>query len=214
MADEPQQPPPSEEEPPPDPRAVIVGLAIMVEGGLILAAWGLGWLFQRPPLEHFFWNLREAALGVAAVLPLLALFFVCLRAPAGPFRRINKFFDEVLEPLLASCTLLDLAGISLLAGLGEEMFFRGVLQAAFSGWMGVWGGLALASVLFGVLHAITPTYALLATVMGAYLGLLWQRTGNLLTPILTHTLYDFVALVLLLRVGKGERPALPPGSAE
>jgi CAAX protease family protein len=214
MADEPEQPPPSEEEPLPDPRLLIVGLAIVVEGGLILAAWGLGWLCRKKPLEMFFWNLREAALGAAAALPLLGLFFICLRAPVGPFRRINKFFEEVLEPLLAPCTLLDLAGISLLAGVGEEMFFRGVLQAAFSGWMGTWAGLALASVLFGVLHAITPTYALLATVMGAYLGVLWQLTGNLLTPIVAHALYDFLALVLLLRVGKGERPALPPSSTE
>jgi membrane protease YdiL (CAAX protease family) len=214
MADEPEQPSPSEEEPLPDPRSLMVLLAIVVEGGLILAAWGLGWLFRKPPLEKFFWDLGEAALGAVAALPLLGLFFVCLRAPVGPFRRINKFFEDVLEPLLSPCTLIDLAGISLLAGVGEEMFFRGVLQAAFTGWMGVWAGLALASVLFGLLHAITPTYALLAAVMGAYLGVLWHFSGNLLTPILAHALYDFLALVLLLRVGKGERPALPPGSTE
>ena len=166
MADDPEQPGTPEEERP-DPRSLVVGLAIVVEGGLILVAWGLGWLFRKPPLETFFWNLREAVWGVAATVPLLVLFFLCLRAPVGPFRRISKFFEEVLEPLLAPCTLVDLAGISLLAGLGEEMLFRGVLQAAFAGWMGVWTGLILASVLFGVLHAITPTYALLAALIGA-----------------------------------------------
>jgi len=213
MADDPDKPGAPDEEPP-DPRSLVVGLAILVEGGLILAAWGLGWLLHEPPLETLFWDLREGAWGIAATVPLLGLFFLSLRWPIGPFQRIRKFFEEVLEPLLAPCTLVDLAGIALLAGLGEEMFFRGVLQAAFSGWMGVWAGLALASILFGVLHAITPTYALLATLMGAYLGFLWQSTGNLLVPVLAHALYDFLALVLLLRLDRSERPLLPPESPE
>jgi membrane protease YdiL (CAAX protease family) len=67
---------------------------------------------------------------------------------------------------------------------------------------------ALASAVFGLLHAITPTYAILATVMGAYLGVVWIASGNLLAPIVAHALYDFVALVWLLR-GPGSGPAGP-----
>src|SRR5205085_12118606 len=96
-------------------------------------------------------------------------------------------------------TLLDLAAISVLAGFGEEMLFRGVLQDLLSRWLGPWPALAFASVLFGLLHLITPTYAVLAALMGAYLGWLYARTGNLLVPIMTHTLYDFFALSYIVR---------------
>jgi membrane protease YdiL (CAAX protease family) len=68
------------------------------------------------------------------------------------------------------------------------------LQDLFSRWVGPWPALALASVLFGLLHLITPSYAVLAAMMGAYLGWFSIWTGNLLAPIMIHALYDFFAL--------------------
>ena len=59
--------------------------------------------------------------------------------------------------------------------------------------------LVLASGLFGACHLLTWTYAILAALIGAYLGLLWIWTGNLLTPMITHAVYDFAALVYFLR---------------
>ena len=44
----------------------------------------------------------------------------------------------------------------------------------------------------------TP-YAVIATLIGAYLGVLWFAAGNLLAPITTHAFYDFVAPVYFLR---------------
>ena len=54
------------------------------------------------------------------------------------------------------------------------------------------------SLLFGLAHALTRTYAVLATLVGFYLGFLFWLTGNLLAPILAHAVYDFVALVYLV----------------
>jgi membrane protease YdiL (CAAX protease family) len=91
------------------------------------------------------------------------------------------------------------------------MLFRGVLQGVFTRWLpSAWLAVALVSVLFGILHAVTFSYAVMATLMGAYLGWLRNETGNLLAPIITHALYDFVVLLYLLRgPGSEERTALP-----
>jgi membrane protease YdiL (CAAX protease family) len=187
----------------PDPsthRQTVVLLAILVEGGLIVLAWSLGWLLDQLPLRTLSWSWLGALWGVLATAPMMALFFLMLRWPVGPLLRIKRFSEDVLRPLLAPCSVLDLLGISVLAGLGEEMLFRGVLQGAFEYWMkNFWPALALASVLFGLLHAVTLTYALLATLMGAYLGCLWHYTENLLPPVIAHALYDFLALLILLR---------------
>ena len=180
-------------------REPIVLLAILLEGGLAVLAWLLGWSLDRPPLERVYWQMHDAALGVAASLPLLLVFALCVRWPLGPLAGIKRFSEEIIRPLFAPCTLLDLAGISLLAGLGEEMLFRAVLQGLFSDWLGLWQGLLLASVLFGLLHLVTPAYAVMATVMGAYLGYCWIETGNLLVVIIAHALYDFLALLYLVR---------------
>lgn len=186
----------------------IVALAIFVEGGLIVVAWLLGWLFDAPPLDLFRWDALDALWGVAATLPMLVLFFACLRWPVGPLRPIRDFCDQVVRPLFAPCSLLDLAGIATLAGVGEEMVFRGVLQTAFDNYLkSPWAALLLASVVFGFCHAITVGYIVLATLLGAYLGGLFQLTGNLLPAIIAHSLYDFVALVVFVRWPRPPAPA-------
>jgi membrane protease YdiL (CAAX protease family) len=190
------------------PRTIVL-LAILVEGGLIVVAWLLGWLLGQPPLRTFAWDYAGALWGLAGTLPMALLFLLILRWPVGPLRPIRRFSEEVLRPMLAPCSVLDLLGISVLAGLGEEMLFRGVLQAYFSQWAGPWAGLALASVLFGLMHFITFTYAVLAALMGAYLGAVWYWTGNLLPPVLMHALYDFLVLLYLLR-GPGSAEAAGP----
>jgi len=68
-------------------------------------------------------------------------------------------------------------------------------------------GLVFASALFGLAHAITSTYAILAGLIGAYLGWLWLATDNLLTPTVAHAAYDLVALWYLLRAARPIEPA-------
>jgi len=189
-------------------RQTVVLLAILVEGGLLVGASLLGWLTDHHPLDHFDWTWQAVLWGIVATVPLLLLFVLFLRWPIGPLKRIQRFSEDVIRPLLAPCSLLDLFGIALLAGLGEEMLFRGVLQEAFSGWFNVYVGVIVASLLFGILHSITFAYAVLASIMGAYLGCVWlYAEHNLLTVIIAHALYDFVVLLWLLR-GPGAAEAL------
>ena len=130
---------------------------------------------------------------------MLGLFLLGQRWPVGPFRSIKRFFDEEARPILAGCSWPDLALISLAAGVGEEMLFRGVFQGVLDRWLGPGPGWGAASLLFGLLHPITPGYIVIAALMGAYLGGLWWFNGNLLTVMVAHALYDFIGLVLLLR---------------
>jgi membrane protease YdiL (CAAX protease family) len=180
-------------------RQVVVLLAVCVEGGLIVLSLALGWFLEQPPLARFAWSGHDGLLGLAATVPMLVAFALAQRWPVGPLGRIKQFTDTMLCPLLAPCSVLDLLGMSVLAGLGEEMLFRGVLQPSFARWMHPILALALASGLFGLLHAVTAGYAVLAALMGAYLGWLYDRTGNLLVPALAHALYDFLVLLYLLR---------------
>jgi membrane protease YdiL (CAAX protease family) len=180
-------------------REPIVLLAIVVEGGLLLSAWVLGWMLEQPPLKRFQWTLQGALQGVAATVPMLGLFWVLERWPVGPMAPIKDFTNRIICPLLAPCTVVDLLGISVLAGLGEELLFRGVLQEMFGRHLPVELALLAASILFGLVHAVTPTYAVLATLSGLYLGWLFLATENLLVPALAHALYDFGVLLYLLR---------------
>jgi membrane protease YdiL (CAAX protease family) len=179
----------------------IVWLAAAFEGGLALLALGLGWLpGVQAPLPKIHWIARDAAWGVVACLPLLVVFFICVRWPVGPLVRIKQLSEEFIREWFASCSVLQLGLISLLAGIGEEMLFRGVIQDTLSAWINPLAGIVLASLLFGLMHPITPFYVVLAALMGAFLGWIFIVTDNLLPAIITHGLYDFLALTYLTRV--------------
>jgi membrane protease YdiL (CAAX protease family) len=198
----------------PSSRDEVLLLAILVEGGLIVLAWLLGWMLGLSPLDRFRWDGWGAAFGVLACVPMVLLFLLMNRWPIGPLRGIKSFGEKVLRPLLAPCSLTDLAGIALLAGLGEEMLFRGVLQD----WLvrhfpNPWLAILFTAVLFGLLHAVSASYAVLAGLAGVWLGWLYLATGNLLAPSITHALYDFVVLVYLLR-GPGSDVELPDEEEE
>jgi len=185
--------------------------AAMFEGGLAVLAVSIGWALDRPPLATFSFNLVDLGWGSLATVPPLLLLWFCLKAPWRPFIRIIQLLDETFIPLLRQCRLFELAVIALLAGLGEEMLFRGIVQGWVSDLAGEpYGkaiGLAVAAVIFGMLHGITPTYALLASAMGLYFGVIWLYTANLLVPITSHALYDFLALLYFMQIRK---PSIAP----
>jgi membrane protease YdiL (CAAX protease family) len=177
----------------------IVYLAILVEGGLIVAATVLGWLVGQPPLARFALEEDGLLLGLLGAAPMVGLFLGLKQWPLGWLADIDRFTDQVIIPLLRPCSKLDLLGIACLAGLGEEMLFRGVLQDLFREYLPLWAAIAIAGLLFGLLHAVTLSYIVLAALMGMYLGWLYEVTGNLLAPIVTHAAYDFVVLLLMVQ---------------
>merc|ERR1711879_131916 len=85
--------------------------------------------------------------------------------------------------------------IGMIAGFSEELAFRGVLQAGLVTTMNSAAAIFVSSVIFGVLHAATPLYAVIAGLFSAYFGWLFNSTDNLTVPITTHAVYDWVQLV-------------------
>jgi hypothetical protein len=179
--------------------AQLLGIAILFEGGLAALALVLGWVFAQSPTSYVHWDLAAVGLGCLGSLPMLVVMLLITHFPIAPLARLNRIVSELIVPLFQRCSVFDFATISLLAGIGEELLFRGVIQAQLARWLSPAAGLVLASILFGLVHTITVSYAVLATVFGLYLGLLWLWTDNLLVAIAAHAIYDFVALAYLVR---------------
>ena len=177
------------------------------EAALLLVALGLGRLSGVPAFEALRFDTAGLAAGLAATLPLLTALAWCLRTRWPPIAGLMRVVDESVAPLFRGSGVAGLALLALLAGVAEEALFRGVLQSWLSTRMPHWAALVLAGGVFGALHWITATYALLAALAGAWFGLLLLLTGNLLSPIVAHAAYDLVALLLL------SRSKLRPGGA-
>lgn len=181
--------------------------AVAFEGALAILAVVLGWLIGRNPLDSLHWSAAHFGLAAAAALVPLLVLIPCVLWPVGPLVDLLRVVEELLIPLFSHCRVVDLAIISVLAGIGEEMLFRPIAQRSIAelvgGAAGPWVGLVGAAVLFAAAHWITTTYAVIAGLIGLYLGWLWMATGNLLVPITTHAVYDFVVLVYLVRFREG-----------
>ena len=186
-------------------------MAVLFEGGLAVVAVVLGWLLGHAPAETVEWDAAAIGWGTAAALPALAVLWLSVKSRFRPLSEITRVVDERLVPLFRSCRWYDLAAVSIVAGVGEEMLFRGLLQGIVAVWVGppwgAWVGLAVASVAFGLVHPITRMYAVMAGLIGLYLGWLWIISGNLLVPITTHAVYDFLALVYLVKIREPETEA-------
>ncbi len=91
--------------------------------------------------------------------------------------------------------------VCLSAGIGEEWVYRGfVLRYLTAAWPGLagWAVLLVAAAVFGLAHAYQGWRGVLATaVVGLLLSVLYLGTGNLLLPMLVHTLIDLHVLLLL-----------------
>jgi membrane protease YdiL (CAAX protease family) len=173
--------------------------AYAVEGGLGVVALFIAWPTGISLMDKLGFSARNVAWGCLGTLPMLVFWLVLTWCPWRPIVRIREVVRAFARELLLKASWLQVALLCALAGIGEELLFRGALQTLLARYTTEALGIVLAGVLFGAVHFVTPTYFVLAVTVGCYLGWLYAATGSLAAPIVTHALYDFVALVVVLR---------------
>jgi membrane protease YdiL (CAAX protease family) len=176
----------------PFPRYKLLILTALVEGVALIAALIIAWFFgiKLFPLTRTI--LHDIVIGTLGALIPLAFFVFLLSEKVNNtplLGSLKKTIINDISVIFSDCRLIDLCFISICAGFGEELLFRGVIQVKL--------GIIGASIIFGLLHFITPAYFIIATFMGFYLGFLFQYYESLLIPIQVHFVYDLGALLYL-----------------
>ncbi len=171
------------------PASRILLVALAGEGTLALLA--LAWAWTRGLALG--WGDAghgvTVGLGTAAGLAVANYALLRLGPDRWPVSSVRRVYRTLLRPLFARVDLPTILGVSIAAGVGEELFFRGAVQGEF--------GLIVASAAFGAAHVGSVRYAgfgLWAGLIGALLGWLAEATGGLLAPIVAHAVYDALAL--------------------
>lgn len=187
--------------------------ACLFEASLLIVALVLGWLTGINPFADLRYSQAAVFYGIAGTVPLFLLFLLLQQTSHEAVVNIRRMLLNMLAPGLQDCHWADLFVLAAIAGISEEMLFRGVLQPWLENIWGMTAGLIGSNLVFGLVHAITPLYAVLATLVGVYLGWAMDFGGerNLLTPILIHSLYDFLAFVMIMRsfrAGTGDQHKL------
>jgi len=173
--------------------------ALGFESALAIVALALALVFGLRPWLTMEFSAAALGLSVLATVPMIAAVQTLMQLRWGWVQALRRIVEDHLLPLFKGAGPAAVFAVALAAGIGEELLFRGVIQAGLEGLVGPMAALAAASLLFGLAHALTTAYFLLTFLMGVYLGWLYQATGNLLLPIMVHFLYDWVVLAWYLR---------------
>lgn len=143
--------------------------------------WWYGWDLFHPAPGWFVWSLVAIACGL--VVCVLSKVFL------GQFQWARDMEQEFLT-ILGPVTPLEALMLAAASGLGEEAFFRGVMQP--------WLGFFWASCLFALVHyPVTKglvAWPFFAFVIAFLLGGLYSVSGSLWPPVFCHATVNAVNL--------------------
>jgi membrane protease YdiL (CAAX protease family) len=174
--------------------------------GVVLVALAMIWvgLMRGKNLQQEWFTLHGVTflvdfligIGIGASFSM-GLWFVGMRLTS--FVHIRQRFYQIFD--LPSMRLWHIIVLSWWAAVPEEIFFRGAMQPVF--------GLVLTALIFGALHAMTPTYFVYATCAGLGLGLMIEWQGSLWMPIGAHFGTDATSLLLMVMWARRQIESLP-----
>lgn len=137
--------------------------------------------------------------GLLFLVKILATAVATSIAPPQVHRELGPFVDLVRSP---NAWLLFLAAV-VLAGLTEELLFRGVLSRTLEATrLGFWVGAGLASAGFALLHMqYGPAGQLVIFAVGMTLAWIRAWTRSLWPAVVCHSLNNAIALLAMKALG-------------
>jgi len=190
---------------------------LLILGPVLLFAW-LGrynWreVFSlRPP--RLSGLIAAILLGIGSIPVVAAINYAQMRwriLPPDPEH--ERMQDRLFDPALIAHPYLAPLVIGLLAGICEEMQFRGVLQTAFIRRFSPAFCFIVVGFLFAFAHLDIPGLPLRMALGIAFGWLVW-RTGSIIPAMLAHATYDSVATAFaaqqLIHQGLNEASSAAP----
>ncbi|MCA9140991.1 MAG: CPBP family intramembrane metalloprotease [Planctomycetales bacterium] len=231
---------PSEEMPDDFLFAWACGFELAIGAIGLLIAWfvGIDARAYLGRLEDLTWQSlgRDLGIGVLASLPMLAAVALLMKIPHDSIVAINRLADVPTMKALLSLPHGELLVLSLCAGIGEELAFRGCMLPWLTAVRDATGQLQnnfnvgdsfatavpsllvvavmVSSIGFGMLHPITKLYVVIASLMGVYFAALLIMTDSLLVPIVAHAAYDAAQFFIAKREIDAEPQDDPAESLE
>jgi sodium transport system permease protein len=190
---------------------------LLILAPALLLAWFGRWKWR----ETFSW--RRAAPTALAGAALLGIglspwvqFIAMLQNKLWPGDlEQSRMVTRMVAASLQQHLLLTIVGIGLLAGVCEELFYRGPLQAALMRKVNPWVAIGIAGFLFGAAHMDLHGLPV-RTMLGVLFGWLVWRGGSIFPAMLAHALFDSTTVAMLaygLRQAGIERVAASPAGA-
>ncbi len=173
--------------------AAIEWIALVV----LLATW---WLLSRdfsalglsaPQGSGFWWSLL--ATGVVLGVMIHSARGIRQISEDQRQRYVGQIGDIGLFLPSTARELRGFLGLSLTAGVVEEIVFRGFVLWYLATFMPLWAAILLSSLAFGLAHSYQGLQGMWRTAaVGAVMALLFVASGSIWLPIVAHALFDVI----------------------
>jgi membrane protease YdiL (CAAX protease family) len=186
-----------------------------------LAVLAAAWYFLARPLADLgmvapggfgFW------VAAALLLPLVAYLSYALHyvkhaddeTRAGEIRSLGKLVHVVPH---TARELRHFIGVSVTAGIVEEILYRGFVIWFLALFMPVWGAVVVSSVAFGLAHSYQGlSGGVRCGLVGLALALLYVLSGSIWVPIVAHAVLDILQGATTFELCR--TPRAPAGAAQ
>ncbi len=151
-------------------------------------------------------GLKKMSLRTLAIVSVLAVFLFLIGLGVAISQEIvfgpdptAEFLAKLMTPTNSFQLVVMIVVHLVLVGPCEELAFRGFVQKGFENSFGKMTGRLVASVLFGLPHALDTLYAFApAFVGGLVLGYVWQQTdGNTTASALMHGINNSISIAIM-----------------
>lgn len=142
--------------------------------------------------------LSAVAVGLIMAILTFLFFWLLFKLRVGLAQSLIKDIRRI-APLFSGYRWWHCACVAALAGVGEELLFRGVGQVWLGQHFSIPVAIGLTSLIFGLLHYLSFAYFICATLMSIALGVGYYLSGSLLAVMLWHGVYDFIALMVIVK---------------
>ena len=185
---------------------MVLGNAIVFTGLMHYKGLGYRSLFHASP--------SSMASIVLMLFPAIALTIPCVFLFSSLVYQVTvsmfplSAYEIAMFAYMDSGALGMTIAICILAPVLEEMLFRGIILRSFLQQYERWPAIAGSAALFGFAHMNLYQYVS-ATIMGMFLGWLYERTRSLLPCIALHAAYNTICVMASasrLDNGTGEFP--------
>lgn len=137
-----------------------------------------------------------ATVATLVAIPIVGLVTILAYFALGqPLE--NPQLDFLLPEGLSAfdaLAMLFLAGFA--APFGEELLFRGILYSMFRERWGIWIGVLVSSLLFGLIHG-NLAVGLTGFLLGILTAIVFEYSDSLWTAVLVHALNNSIKIALL-----------------
>ncbi|MFT4928326.1 MAG: membrane protease YdiL (CAAX protease family) [Phenylobacterium sp.] len=173
----------------------LILLVLVYHGQIAMSEIGLQWQ----------WDLANQ-IGVAGLVLLVGYLLLSLKQLAENSEEHQKVRDQMacvrwLMPTTIKESRYFIWGVSLTAGICEELLFRGYLMQQLAPYMPMYAVVIVSSLAFGLPHIYQgPMHVVRTTIIGLVMALIYLATDSLVIVMILHALLDMYGGVVAYMV--------------